>query len=70
MTARIEAPPRPAASSSTNLGKAVETVNGREIRKYLNAAGRVIYAVGRVGFYHLDEARLYAKGCDDPPPAH
>lgn len=56
-------PPRPAPDVHDPAnGEYVETLNGRKIRKYLNAAGRLVYTVGGVGFYHLDEARLYAKG--------
>jgi hypothetical protein len=39
----------------------IEVVAGRQIRQYPTGQGRWIYAVGGVGFYHLDEAREYAK---------
>ena len=57
--------PIPDVRGTASLGDPVEIVNGREIKKYLNGSGRLIYAVGGVGFYHLDEARIYAKGVND-----
>jgi hypothetical protein len=69
MSQKPEAPPRrrpaPDVRDPASLGELVEIVNGRKIRKYFSASGRLVYTIGGVGFYHLDEARLYAKGVDE-----
>ena len=59
---RIETPRPPDVHDIPSFVAHVETVNGRIIGKYIQGlTGRRVYTVGKVGFFHLDEARDDAR---------
>lgn len=58
--ARRDAPSAPPQQALRD-GTLFEELHGRKIMRYPKEGGGTIYAVGGVGFNHLDEAREYVR---------